>query len=320
MDLETYLKKTAEEVNSLLQDCYGEPKTSLSQAANHLLFAGGKRLRPALFKLAADAVNPGASKRIMPAGLSLEVTHNFTLIHDDIMDKDEYRRGQKTVHTLWGEPAAILAGDVLYARAFSLICEAEANEAAKVHAVALLARTCEEICEGQQQDMSFEERENVTRDEYLEMVTKKTGVLYGAAAAIGSLLAGGSSSQTDALYQYGCKIGAAFQIQDDLIDLLAPAEKSGKDQASDIREGKQTLLAITAREKGIDLKPWRRSLQKEEIASLIAMLTEKGVIGSVQQDAESMISSAIDGLSVLNDTVEKHLLAELAWFFVRRDY
>ena len=320
MELETYLKKTADEVNSLLQDCYGDPKTALSRAANHLLFAGGKRLRPALFKLAADAVTPGSSQKIMPAGLSLEVTHNFTLIHDDIMDKDEYRRGQKTVHTLWGEPAAILAGDVLYARAFFLICTAEAQEDAKVRAISLLARTCEEICEGQQQDMSFEEREDVTREEYLEMVTKKTGVLYGAAAAIGSLLGGGSDVQVDALYNYGCKIGAAFQIQDDLIDLLASSEKSGKDQASDIREGKQTLIAITAREKGIDLKPWRRSLSTDDIASLIALLKEKGVIQSVEQEANDMISSAINGLSVLSDTTEKKLLADLAWYFIKRDY
>jgi farnesyl-diphosphate synthase (EC 2.5.1.10)/geranylgeranyl-diphosphate synthase (EC 2.5.1.29) len=256
----------------------------------------------------------------MQAGLALEVTHNFTLIHDDIMDKDVYRRGQKTVHTLWGEPAAILAGDVLYARAFFLICNAEAPEGAKVRAISLLARTCEEICEGQQQDMSFEEREDVTRDEYLDMITKKTGVLYGAAAAIGSLLAGGSEAQVDALYTYGCKIGAAFQIQDDLIDLFASSEKSGKDQASDIREGKQTLIAITAREKGIDLKPWRRSLSKDDIVSLIALLNEKGVIHSVEQEANDMISSAINGLSVLPDTTEKKLLADLAWYFIKRDY
>ena len=320
MELESYLKKTADEVNGLLQHCYGDPKTALSEAANHLLFAGGKRLRPALFKLAADAVKPGSSTKIMQAGLSLEVTHNFTLIHDDIMDKDEYRRGQKTVHTLWGEPAAILAGDVLYARAFSLICQADAADRSRVRAVALLAQTCEEICEGQQQDMSFEERDDVRRDEYLKMVTKKTGVLYGAAAAIGALLAEGSDVQVDALYTYGCKIGAAFQVQDDLIDLLASSAKSGKDQASDIREGKQTLIAIIAREKGIDLKPWRRQLTHDEITSLISMLTEKGVVDAVQKEAEQMITSAIDGLSVLSDTVEKTLLADLAWFFIRRDY
>jgi len=320
MDLEIYLKQTAAEVNELLRIQYGDPKTALSEAANHLLFAGGKRLRPALFKLSADAIRQGSSSALMPAGLALEVTHNFTLIHDDIMDKDAYRRGQKTVHTLWGEPAAILAGDVLYARAFSLICQSKAEDAPKVESIAMLAKTCVEICEGQQQDISFEDRDDVTRSEYLEMVTKKTGVLYGAAAAIGSLLAGGSKEQTDALYQYGCNIGAAFQIQDDLIDLLASSDKSGKDQASDIREGKQTLIAIEARLRGVDLKPYRRPLTPDEITALISLLTKEGVIAAVQEEADSMIRSAVEGLSVLPDSEEKKLLTEIAWFFIRREY
>ncbi len=320
MELETYLKKAADEVNSLLQELYGEPKTPLSRAANHLLFAGGKRLRPALCKLAADAVLPGSSHKIMSAALALEVTHNFTLIHDDIMDKDEYRRGQKTVHTLWGEPVAILAGDVLFSRAFYLISRSNAPDYAKVRAIELLSKTCEDICEGQQLDMSFEDREDVTRHEYFHMVTLKTGVLYGASAGMGALLAGCSEEQFQELYQYGSQIGAAFQIQDDLIDLLASSDKSGKDQASDIREGKQTLVAITARERGIDLRPWRRPLSTDDISALITLLNEKGVISAVQEDATSLIHSAVERLSVLADTPEKNLLADLAWYFIRRDY
>ena len=320
MDLETYLKKTADEVNILLRNYYGEPKTPLSKAANHLLFAGGKRLRPALFKLSADAVKQGSSPDIMAGGLAIEVTHNFTLIHDDIMDKDEFRRGERTVHTIWGEPAAILAGDVLYARAFSLISLTDAPDEAKVRATSLLARTCEEICEGQQEDMSFEEREGVVRSEYMEMVTKKTGVLYGTAAAIGALLAGGTEEQINALYKYGCNIGAAFQIQDDLIDLLALSERSGKDQASDIREGKQTLIAIYAREKGIDLKPYRRDLKASDISEVISILKENGIITSVECEADRMVKEAVLGLSVLPDTLEKQLLSDLAWFFIKREY
>lgn len=203
------------------------------------------------------------------------------------MDGDATRRGKPTVHTIWGEPAAILAGDVLFARSFCLVADAIAPDAAKVEASALLAKTCVEICEGQQLDMTFETRQDVTRDEYLDMVTKKTGVLYGAAAAMGALLAGASKPQVDALYTYGCSIGAAFQIQDDIIDLMAPPEQSGKDQASDIREGKQTIIAITAREKGVDLSPYRRKLDPAEINSLIALLQEKGVIAEVQETADS---------------------------------
>ena len=320
MDLETYLRKNATEVNTLLDQYYGNPDTELSKAANHLLFAGGKRLRPALFRLAADCIHSGSSAGILPAGLALEVTHNFTLIHDDIMDGDATRRGKPTVHTLWGEPAAILAGDVLFARSFSLICDAMAPDAAKMQASAMLAQTCVEICEGQQLDMSFETRQDVTRDEYLDMVTKKTGVLYGASAAMGAILSGASKLQIDALYTYGCSIGAAFQIQDDLIDLMAPAQQSGKDQASDIREGKQTLLAITAREKGVDLAPYRRQLSSDEIVSLIKKLESAHVIEEVQKTADTMVKDALDGLSVLRDCPERQLLSDLAYYFIQRGY
>ena len=320
MDLNAYLQKTAIEVNTLLDQYYADPRTELSRAANHLLFAGGKRLRPALFKLAAETIRPGSAAGILPAALALEVTHNFTLIHDDIMDGDATRRGKPTVHTLWGEPAAILAGDVLFARSFSLICDAMAPDATKVRATALLARTCEEICEGQQSDVSFESRSDVTREEYIDMVTKKTGVLYGASASMGAILAGADEPKIEALYAYGSRIGAAFQIQDDIIDLMASSEKSGKDQASDIREGKQTLLAITAREKGLDLAQYRRVLSQEEISQLIDLLTKAGVISEVQECADLMVREAIEGLSVLRDCPERNLLSDLAYHFIQRGY
>ena len=320
MDLDTYLKKSATDVNNLLNRYYGSPLTELSSAANYLLFAGGKRLRPILFMLSAEAVSSGSSPDIMPAGLALEVTHCFTLIHDDIMDKDAFRRGKPTVHTKWGEPTGILAGDVLYARAFELICHTKTPELAKIRAVQMLSLACIEICEGQQMDMSFENRDDVTRAEYLAMVAKKTGVLYGAAAGMGALCAGGSDSQISALSTYGSSIGAAFQIQDDIIDLVATSEKSGKDQASDIREGKQTLLAIKARQRGLDLSPYRRDLKADEIKELINLLDREGVIADVREEAEDLISTGVRSLHVLNDSPDKDLLIELAHYFIDRSY
>ena len=154
----------------------------LNKASAHLLAAGGKRLRPAVVMLAADAVKRGESDEILPAALALEITHTFTLIHDDIMDDDKLRRGVQTVHTKWDMPTGILAGDVLYARAFEFICMAKAKEEAKIRAVSMLARACADICEGQHMDMSFEHRNDVDEYEYMEMVKKKTGVLYAAAA------------------------------------------------------------------------------------------------------------------------------------------
>ncbi|WP_292518120.1 polyprenyl synthetase family protein [Methanoculleus sp.] len=316
--LQDYLEKNADRFDKVIHRYFGDVHGDLFRASAHLLLAGGKRLRPAVVILAADAVRKGSSDDLIPAALALELTHNFTLIHDDIMDGDVVRRGVPTVHTVWDEPTAILAGDVLYAKAFEFICLSDATDAAKVRATKMLARTCAEICDGQSMDMAFEKREDVSEAEYLEMVSKKTGVLYGASAAIGGILAGATPIQADALYQFGLNSGVAFQIQDDLIDLLASTEKSGKDQASDIREGKQTLIAIRAREKGIDLVPYRRSLSAEEINDLIARLEGAGVIDEVRARAVERAAVAKEALSILPDSEEKNLLSEIADFFIDR--
>lgn len=316
--LEDYLEMNAERIDKALHRYFGDVQGDLFRASAHLLLAGGKRLRPAVVILAADAVRKGSSDDLLPAALSLELTHNFTLIHDDIMDGDAVRRGVPTVHTVWDEPTAILAGDVLYAKAFEFICLSEAADAAKIRAVKMLARTCTDICDGQSMDMAFEKREDVTGMEYLEMVSKKTGVLYGASAAIGGILAGATAIQADALYQYGVNSGIAFQIQDDLIDLLASSDVTGKDRASDIREGKQTLIAIRAREKGIDLAPYRRRLSGAEIDDLIARLGEAGVIDEVRAVAVERATVAKEALSVIPDSEEKRLLGDIADFFIAR--
>ncbi|WP_440949872.1 polyprenyl synthetase family protein [Methanosphaerula subterraneus] len=320
MELIEYLEKVEEQVDRLIDRYFGAPVGELNKASAHLLTAGGKRLRPAVMMLAADAVRRGSSDDLMPAAIALELTHSFTLIHDDIMDGDEVRRGVPTVNKKWDEPTAILAGDVLYARAFEFICQALTADAAKLRAVSMLAITCEEICAGQHLDMAFEDRDDVSEEEYLEMVGKKTGALYAASAAIGGVLAGGSQPQIDALFRYGMNIGVAFQIQDDLIDLLASPEKSGKDRASDIREGKQTLINIKAREHGFDLAPYRRRLSEAEIDDLIQQLTQIGVIGEVKATAEELVTSAAKVLAILKPSEQKDLLITIGTFFVERGY
>ncbi|ACL17653.1 polyprenyl synthetase family protein [Methanosphaerula palustris] len=320
MELIEYLEKVGNQVDRLIDRYFGDPVGELNKASAHLLTAGGKRLRPAVMMLAADAVRKGSSDDLMPAAIALELTHSFTLIHDDIMDGDEVRRGVPTVNKKWDEPTAILAGDVLYARAFAFICQALAMDAAKLRAVSMLAVTCEEICAGQHLDMAFEDRDDVSEEEYLEMVGKKTGALYAASTAMGGVLAGGSQPQVDALYRYGMNIGVAFQIQDDLIDLLASPERSGKDRASDIREGKQTLINIKAREHGFDLAPYRRRLDDAEIDDLIQQLTDNGVIGEVKATAEGLVTSAGKILAILKPSDEKDLLISIGTFFVERGY
>jgi len=319
-ELSPYLKSVAKKIDGLIDKNFNHATGELDKASAHLLNAGGKRLRPAVVMLAADAVRSGSSADIMSAALALEVTHTFTLIHDDIMDGDSLRRGVPTVHTKWDMPTGILAGDVLYARAFEFISQAKAGDAAKVKATALLARACADICEGQHQDMSFEHRTDVTEKEYMEMVAKKTGVLYAAAAAIGGTLAGGNEEQVKALYQFGLNTGIAFQIQDDLIDLLTPPEKSGKDQGSDLREGKQTLIMIIARQKGVDLLKYRRDLSPADIKAAILELTDAGVIDAVKKKATDLVTDSNRLLMVLPPTKERQLIMDVGEFFVTRSF
>jgi geranylgeranyl diphosphate synthase type I len=318
MELAAYLEKTRDFIDKTITREYGDVHGNLYKASAHLLLAGGKRLRPAVLLLSADAVKKGRSDEILPAALALELIHTFTLIHDDIMDNDRERRGTPTVHTLWGEPTAILAGDVLYAHAFEYLCHALADDRSRVKAVTILAKACAEICEGQQLDMSFEGRENVSAPEYLEMVQKKTGALYAAAAAIGGLLAGGTMVQTDALYQYGLQSGIAFQIQDDLIDIIATAEESGKDRASDLRRGKQTLITIMAADAGFDLTPYQRDLTPEEIDGVVGELRQRRVIDDVRAIALEHANLAKKSLALLPPSGERDLLTAIVDYFIAR--
>ena len=320
MELEPYLESVAAQIDRMIDRYFTCRIGELNMASAHLLAAGGKRLRPAVVMLAADAVKPGSSYDIMQAALALELTHTFTLIHDDIMDDDSLRRGVQTVHTKWDMPTGILAGDVLYARAFEFICLSNADGTAKVRAVSMLARACADICEGQHMDMSFEKRDDVSEYEYMEMVKKKTGVLYAAAAGIGAILGGGNAQQTKTLYNFGLNTGIAFQIQDDLIDLLTPSEKSGKDRASDLREGKQTLIMIKAREKGIDLLKYRRELTDADIDAAIAELTDAGVIAEVKKVAADLVADSNKHLALLPPTQERQLLMDIGEFFVTRSF
>jgi geranylgeranyl diphosphate synthase type I len=319
-ELLPYLETVAKQIDSIIDRHFVNTVGELNKASAHLLAAGGKRLRPAVVLLSAEAVNRGSSDAVMPAALALEVTHTFTLIHDDIMDSDSLRRGVQTVHTLWDMPTGILAGDVLYARAFEFVCLAKAPEEARIRAVSILAKACADLCEGQHMDMSFEKRSVVDEYEYIEMVKKKTGVLLAAAAAIGGILGGGNAQQVKALYNFGLNTGIAFQIQDDLIDLLAPPEKSGKNRASDLREGKQTLLTIKAREKGLDLSKYRRELTDADIDEAIRELTAAGVIDDVKAFMEGLVRDSNKHLSILPPTKERQLLMDIGEYFITRSY
>jgi geranylgeranyl diphosphate synthase, type I len=292
----------------------------LYKASRHLVDAGGKRLRPTILILAAEAVG-SELKSVLPAAVAVELVHNFTLIHDDIMDKDDLRRGIPAVHKKWNENVAILAGDTLYSKAFEILSKVENEPVRILKCIDVLSKTCTEICEGQWLDMDFEIRERVSEHEYIEMVEKKTSVLYAAAAKIGALLGGASDEVAEALSEYGRLIGIGFQMYDDVLDMVTPQEVLGKVRGSDLMEGKHTLIVINAFEKGIKLDIFGKgSATQEETDEAVRILTECGSIDHVKDLAISYINEGKAKLDALKDCPEKDLLLQIADYMIAREY
>lgn len=296
-----------------------EPE-ELYKAARYLPDAGGKRLRPAIVILAAEAVGSDINT-VLPAAVAVELVHNFTLMHDDIMDRDDVRRGMPAVHVKWGESAAILAGDTLYSRAFEIISRMDNDPARIVKSIDVLAKTCTEICEGQWLDVEFEHKDMVTEDEYLSMVEKKTAVLYGAACKIGALLGGSSLKMADQMYEFGRMIGIGFQIYDDVLDMMTPEEVLGKVRGSDIMEGKKTLIAIHAINSGLKLDIFGKGkASKEQLDDVIRQLEE---VGSIEYARNVALSYILDGkkeLDMLESSQAKEILLAIADYMIERSY
>jgi len=291
----------------------------LYQASRYLVDAGGKRLRPAMLILAAEAVG-GDVQKVLPAAISIELIHNFTLIHDDIMDQDELRRSSLTVHVKWGLPAAILAGDTLYAKAFEIVAHIDTPSKIVARCLDILSQTCTDICEGQWMDMELEKRSSVSEDEYMEMVQKKTGVLFAASAMIGSLLGGANDETADALWQAEKTIGVGFQIRDDVLGLISPEERLGKTRGSDLMEGKKTLIMIHALKKGVKLDALGRDASAEEIDAAVQQLRDAASIDYAMEKAFALVEQGKSKLDVLPDSRAKELLIELADYMVTRTY
>ncbi len=312
----------------------------LYEASRYLLDAGGKRLRPTVLLLVADAladVEPmseayrkfpaldGTELDVMAAAVSIEVIQSFTLIHDDIMDDDDLRRGVPSVHRAYDTETAILAGDTLYSKAFEIMLETGATPERCVTALGVLASTCTRICEGQALDVSFEERPDVLPDEYLAMIENKTAVLYGAAAKVPAVLLGADEETCEALYQYGIDVGRAFQIQDDVLDLTVPSEKLGKQRGSDLVENKQTIITLHARSQGVDVDSLVETetvgdVTEAEIDAAVERLEAAGSIEYASGKAQELVQRGKDHLSVLPDNESRFLLEQIADYLIERSY
>jgi geranylgeranyl diphosphate synthase type I len=292
----------------------------LYEASRHLVDSGGKRLRPSMLLLAAEAAG-GEALALAPAAVSIELVHNFTLIHDDIMDNADVRRGRPAVHKIWGQSGAILAGDTLYSKAFQVLGMTAASPERILGAMNMLSQTCTAICEGQWLDMEFESKDRVTENEYMEMIEKKTGVLYGASAGMGGLLAGASPEVVRALDEFGRLTGMGFQLQDDVIDLLTPEEVSGKRQGGDLIEGKKTLIMIHAFANDVVVPVFsKKDASAEEIFRSISILEGSGSIEYARSRAEEMVAQGKRALDVLPPSSAKETLLELADYMIRRRY
>jgi geranylgeranyl diphosphate synthase type I len=243
MDLIKELKKRRDFFNTQLEKylAEGTPDT-LYNAARHLPMAGGKRLRPGLAMICCEAVN-GDIQKVIPLSIALELIHNFTLVHDDIMDKSKMRRNISSTHLKYGEPTAIMAGDLLFTKAFESMHNMQGECSVFKNVEFGLIDCVREICEGQQMDLDFEKRKIVAENEYLEMIRKKTAVFFQYAAEAGAIVGGGSKEEINALNEFGLNLGIGFQIWDDYLDISSNIKTLGKDIGNDIRNGKKTLIA-----------------------------------------------------------------------------
>jgi geranylgeranyl diphosphate synthase type II len=218
---------------------------NLYQPIQYILSLGGKRMRPVLTLMAAEVFN-GNCQQALPAAIAVEMFHNFSLVHDDIMDDAPLRRGNETVHEKWNVNTGILSGDAMLILAYRYF---ECYEPAVFQALSkVFSKTALEVCEGQQWDVDFEERKDVSIPEYLKMIEYKTAVLVGAAMKMGAIVAGASTENCDAIYNFGLNLGVAFQLQDDYLDAFGDPETFGKQVGGDIIENKKTYLYLKALE------------------------------------------------------------------------
>ncbi len=320
MDIKNEVAKRTEIINRSIEEFLPikEPE-GLYKACRHLIRAGGKRLRPVLSLISAEALGKDW-RNILPAAIAIETIHNFTLIHDDIMDRDEMRRGVPTVHKLFGEATAILAGDTLFAEAFKILTKCNVKPENLVKAVDMLADVCIKICEGQYLDMSFESRDFVSEEEYINMVEKKTAVLIACSCSMPAVLFGENKEIIEALWNFGLLSGIGFQIHDDVLDLIG-GERIGKDWGSDLVEGKKTLVVIKAMEMGVEIEIFGKGkATKDEIAKAVQKLKDCGAIDYASKKAKEFVEKGKEHLKILPDSEAKRLLIAIADYLVTREY
>ena len=284
---------------------FGQQPKSLYEPLRYIMGLGGKRLRPMLTLLSYSLYKDDV-KRVVPYATAVETFHNFTLLHDDIMDNAPLRRGNPTVHEKWNINTAILSGDVMQVKVYDLFLNLKGTMLSDV--LVEFNKCATEVCEGQQWDMEFESKEKVTESQYINMIRQKTAVLIGFSLELGAILAGASVADRQALYQFGVNIGIGFQLKDDLLDVYGDQKKFGKQVGGDIISNKKTFLLIKALEmakgKGkTDLTKWlkaRKFDKRKKVKAVTAIFNQLSIEKVATNKVNNYFKKGLTSLDQLN--------------------
>ena len=318
------IENNAKIVNKYLNSkLKGNPK-KLYDAAGHLIVNGGKRLRPYMVIRSCQILG-GKSSTAMIAASAVEMVHNFTLVHDDIMDNDEMRHGVPTVHKKFGMPIAILAGDVLFSKAFQIISESKLSPNATTHLISRLAKACVDVCEGQLLDIKMADEKRIpTEAEYITMIGKKTAALFDVSCAMGAICATNKPKDISNLSDFGRNLGIAFQITDDLIGVMGDPKVTKKPVGNDLREGKKSLPILMAiklakgNEKKTILKAFGNSkISKKDLNKAVEVIRSLGIEEKVRNQALKYAEKSEKSLIKYKGTAKIELTALLD-FVVKR--
>ena len=307
--------------NAIPQIAYRENPANLYEPIKYIMSLGGKRIRPVMVLMAAELFTEEVNKALDVA-LAIETFHNFTLVHDDIMDNAPLRRGQQTVHEKWGVNNAILSGDVMMVESNKHLSKVDISVLKPV--LDTFNQTAQGVCEGQQLDMEFETRDDVSIEEYIEMIRLKTAVLLGGAMKLGAIVGGADKENAELLYQFGENLGVAFQLQDDILDVYGDPEKFGKQVGGDIISNKKTFLhlkakaLINAEERNILLGEHPTTEQK--VTAVTALYNNYAIKELSNTEMEKYLAKAYQALNALGvDENRKTQLRELTKQIMERE-
>lgn len=326
IDAKEYLKKMSAELDGPIKSYIGnEEPPNLMDASKQYPYAGGKRMRPAMAVACCGAVGGDRSKAV-PLAVAIEYIHNFTLIHDDLMDGDEKRRGMDTIHVNYGMPTAVLAGDALFAKAFQIICDLDIPAEKMREVLRYVSQSVWDLARGQQMDVN-NEGQIVTEDVYIETIKLKTSVLFAAAAAGGAIIGGADDATVKAINEYALETGLGFQMYDDYLGVAGDSSKTGKSVGNDIRKGKCTCMithAIRSIKDPAVLEEFKSILGNmdatdEQCARAKQILEEAGSIDYALNLAKEKVENAIAKISGLPEGEDKEFMIALAKYAIDRD-